>query len=91
MWNVVDDSGSFSWGNNKGRSLFCGITVSDAELPELQKRFLAWKRTVVGHSTQELKGKDLNGNRLFSFVRKVSTLALARRSGDNWKHALENL
>jgi hypothetical protein len=74
VWNFIDDSGAFSWGKNKGRSLFCGVTISDAELPELEKRFLAWKRTIVGHSTQELKGKDLGANQLFSFVHKVLPL-----------------
>lgn len=74
VWNFIDDSGAFSWGSNKGRSLFCGVTISDAELPELEKRFLAWKRTIVGHSLQELKGKDLRSNQLFSFVHKVLPL-----------------
>jgi len=34
MWNFIDDSGAFSW-DNKGKSLFCGVTVSDSELSEL--------------------------------------------------------
>ncbi len=71
MWNFIDDSGSFSWGNNKGKSLFCGVTVSDAELPELEKRFIAWKRTIVGDSGQELKGSQLTANQLVSFAAKV--------------------
>jgi len=59
MWNFIDDSGSFSWGNNKSKSLSCGVTVSDAELPELEKRFSAWKRSIVGDSGPELKGSQL--------------------------------
>jgi len=70
MWNFIDDSGSFSWGN-KGKSLFCGVTVSDAEVPELEKRFIAWKKSIVGRSAQELKGSDLTSNQLESFVMKV--------------------
>lgn len=70
MWNFIDDSGSFSWGK-RGKSLFCGVTVSDAELPELEKRFVAWKRSIVGSSGQELKGSDLTSNQLESFVMKV--------------------
>jgi Protein of unknown function (DUF3800) len=70
MWNFIDDSGSFSWGN-RGKSLFCGVTVSDAELSELEKRFIAWKRSIVGNSGQELKGSDLTSNQLESFVMKV--------------------
>jgi len=70
MWNFIDDSGSFSWGN-KGKSLFCGVTVSDEELPELEKRFIAWKRSIVGDSGQELKGSHLTANQLVSFVSKV--------------------
>ena len=64
MWNFIDDSGSFSW-SNKGTSLFCGVTVSDAELPQLEKRFVAWKRSVIGHSNRELKGQDLTANQLY--------------------------
>jgi len=71
MWNFIDDSGSFSWGHNKGKSIFCGVTVSDVELPDLESRFLAWKRTIVGNSTQELKGSQLNANQLYSFSYKV--------------------
>jgi hypothetical protein len=76
MWNFIDESGSFSW-INKGKSLFCGVTVSDVELPQLEKRFLDWKRSIIGHGKQELKGQELNANQLFSFSYKV--LPLARR------------
>jgi hypothetical protein len=69
MWNFIDDSGSFSWGN-KGKSLFCGVTVSDEELPELEKRFIAWKRSIVGDSGQELKGSHLTANQLVSLCRR---------------------
>src|SRR5690349_1077538 len=70
MWNFIDESGSFSW-SNKGKSLFCGVTVPDAELPELEKRYTAWKRTVVGHSKSELKGQELSANQLYAFSYKV--------------------
>lgn len=76
MWNFIDDSGSFSW-RNRGKSLFCGVTVSDVELPELEKRFIAWKRSIIGGSGQELKGSELTSNQLSSFVMKV----LPRSSG----------
>jgi hypothetical protein len=71
MWNFIDDSGSFSWGYNKGKSLFCGVTVSDVELPNLEKRFVMWKRSIVGDSAEELKGSQLTANQLVSFVVKV--------------------
>lgn len=71
VWNFIDDSGSFAWGNNKGKSLFCGVTVPDLELPDLEKRFVTWKRSIVGASGQELKGSQLTANQLVSFVEKV--------------------
>jgi len=71
VWNFIDDSGSFSWGYNKGKSLFCGVTVSDVELPNLEKRFVMWKRSIVGDSAEELKGSQLSANQLVSFVVKV--------------------
>jgi Protein of unknown function (DUF3800) len=70
MWNFIDDSGSFSW-SNKGYSLFCGVTVSDTELPHLTGRFVNWKRSVIGRSRRELKGQELTSNQLDSFARKV--------------------
>jgi hypothetical protein len=70
MWNFIDDSGSFSW-DNKGKSLFCGVTVSDVELPRLEERFLAWKRSIIGESKRELKGQELTANQLYSFSHKV--------------------
>lgn len=76
MWNFIDESGSFSWAN-KGKSLFCGVTVSDAELSNLEERFVAWKRTIIGHSKEELKGQGLTPNQLYSFSHSV--LPLARR------------
>jgi hypothetical protein len=86
VWNFIDDSGSFSWGNNKGKSLFCGVTVSDAEMPELEKRFISWKRSVVGDSGQELKGCHLTGNQIASFVTKAfppsSNVILTVAGGD---------
>jgi hypothetical protein len=70
MWNFIDDSGSFSWGN-KGPSLFCGVTVPDAELPRLEERFLDWKRGIIGRGKRELKGQELTPNQLHSFTHKV--------------------
>jgi hypothetical protein len=70
VWNFIDDSGSFSWGNNKGKSLFCGVTVSEVELPNLEKRFVMWKRSIVGDSGQELKGSHLTANQSVSFRRE---------------------
>jgi hypothetical protein len=70
MWNFIDDSGSFSWGN-RGKSLFCGVTVPDAELPHLEKRFFDWKRTIIGQNKRELKGQELTANQLYSFSHRV--------------------
>jgi hypothetical protein len=70
MRTFIDESGSFSW-SNKGKSVFCSVTVSDAELSQLEKRFFAWKRSVIGHRKQELKGQDLTGNQLYSFAHKL--------------------
>jgi hypothetical protein len=86
VWNFIDDSGSFSWGHNKGKSLFCGVTVSDVELPNLEKRFVMWKRSIVGDSAEELKGSQLTANQLVSFVVKVlppySNVVLTVGGGD---------
>jgi hypothetical protein len=78
MWNFIDDSGSFSW-HNRGKSLFCGVTVSDAELAHLERRFLDWRRSIIGPSRGDLKGEELTDKQLYSFAYKV----LPRNSG-NW-------
>jgi hypothetical protein len=70
VWNFIDDSGSFSWKDN-GKSLFCGVTVSDAELPGLEQRFLDWKRSIIGKSKRELKGRELTANQLYLFSSTV--------------------
>jgi hypothetical protein len=70
VWNFIDESGSFSW-KDKGKSLFCGVTVSDAELPRLEQRFLVWKRGILGKSARELKGRELTGSQLLSFSSAV--------------------
>jgi hypothetical protein len=75
MWSFVDDSGSFSW-VNRGKSLFCGLTISDGELPRLEQRFLAWKQSVVGRTNRELKGYELTSNQLYSFSHKVLPMAV---------------
>lgn len=66
----IDESGSFSW-NNKGKSLFCGLTVSDSQLSGLNSRFLVWKKSIDGGSKAELKGQNLTANQLYSFASKV--------------------
>lgn len=66
----IDDAGSFSW-QNKGMSLFAGLTVPDRQLPALLDRFEEWRRTVVGITTRELKGSELTARQLLSFVRTV--------------------
>ncbi len=70
MWNFIDESGSFSW-SNRGKSLFCGVTVSDLELPRLERRFSEWKRSIIGRRSEELKGQSLTANQLYSFCIKV--------------------
>ena len=62
---------NFTWGNNKGKSLFCGVTVPDPELRTWRRRFVTWKRSIVGASGQEFKGSQLTANQLVSFVEKV--------------------
>jgi len=37
---------------------------------------LAWKRSVVGHNKQELKGQDLTANQMYSFSHKVLPLTV---------------
>lgn len=76
MQTFIDESGSFSWAN-PGRSLFCCVTVSDAELPHMEKRFLQWKKSIIGNGKQELKGQELTPNQLYSFSHTV--LPLVRR------------
>jgi hypothetical protein len=76
MRTFIDESGSFSWAN-PGKSLFCCVTVSDAELPHLEKRFLQWRKSIIGNGKQELKGQELTPNQLYSFSHTV--LPLVRR------------
>ena len=75
MWAFIDESGSFSW-SNKGKSLFCGVTVSDRELPHLERRFRDWKRSIIGGSKRELKGQELTSNQLYSFSYRVLPMAV---------------
>jgi hypothetical protein len=42
---------------------------------QLEER-LAWKRSVVGHNKQELKGQDLTANQMYSFSHKVLPLTV---------------
>lgn len=66
----IDDSGSFNW-HDPGRSVFCGVSIPDSNLPEVLDRFARWRRTIIGHSTRELKGCELTDRQLSSFVMKV--------------------
>lgn len=66
----IDDAGSFSW-NSKGISLFAGLTIPHRILPALAARFEAWRRSVIGRSTRELKGGELTANQLESFSYRV--------------------
>ena len=66
----IDEAGSFSW-RNPGRSIFCAVTVADRDLEALLDRFVRWGRSVIGHSTRELKGAEMTDNQLSSFAAKV--------------------
>ena len=71
MRNFIDDSGSFNW-QDKGRSLFCGVTIAERSLPVVLERFDRWRSSVIGvRSTRELKGAELTPRQLDSFADKV--------------------
>jgi hypothetical protein len=71
MRNFIDDSGSFNW-QDKGRSLFCGVTVAERSLAAVLERFAVWRSSIVGpRSTRELKGAELTPRQLDSFADKV--------------------
>jgi len=69
----IDESGAFSW-HNRGRSLFAGLTVPDRNLGALSQRFEKWRRSIIGHSSRELKGKELTDSQLQSFTNYVLPL-----------------
>jgi hypothetical protein len=58
-------------GEAEGNPFFAESLLRIAELADLEKRFIGWKRTIVGHSKEELKGQDLSANQLYAFVHKV--------------------
>jgi hypothetical protein len=66
----IDDSGSFDW-ITPDVSVFCGVTVPDRERDALFDRFAKWRRSIIGHSTRELKGAELTDRQLHSFTTKV--------------------
>jgi hypothetical protein len=66
----IDDSGSFNW-RNPGKSVFCGITIADRDLPIVIDRYSRWRKSIIGHSTRELKGSELTDAQLSSFASKV--------------------
>jgi Protein of unknown function (DUF3800) len=70
MWNFLDESGSFCWAD-EGISVFCGLSVPDAEIPALADRFVKWKSSIIGESKRELKGQELTPSQLLSFCRSV--------------------
>ena len=75
MWNFIDDSGSFNW-HDKGKSLFCGVTIAERSLPVVLGRFERWRSSVVGaRSARELKGAELTSRQLGSFADNVAVAA----------------
>jgi len=69
--NFIDDSGSFNW-HDKGKSLFCGVTIAERSLPAVLERFKTWRSSVAGAgSNRELKGAELTPSQLDSFTDKV--------------------
>lgn len=71
MRNFIDDSGSFNW-HDKGRSVFCGVTIAERSIPATLGRFKAWRSSVVGaRSAREIKGAELTTRQLVSFTDEV--------------------
>ena len=66
----VDESGSFSW-STPVISLMVAVVTPDGSMDALTSRFLAWKGSILGESTRELKGSELDSAQLQSFVRQV--------------------
>jgi len=66
----VDESGSFSW-STPAISLMAALVIPDGSMDSLTSRFLTWKSSVVGRSTRELKGSELDSAQLQSFVQHV--------------------
>jgi hypothetical protein len=66
----VDESGSFSW-STPAISLMVALVIPDGSMDSLSSRFLAWKSSIIGNSTRELKGRELDSAQLESFVQQV--------------------
>lgn len=76
----VDESGAFTWGNQPGISLFCGLTVADRDSDALFARFAGWKRTTIGDSKREVKGAELTESQLEQFANQI----LVAQGRDFW-------
>jgi Protein of unknown function (DUF3800) len=66
----ADESGAFGWGA-PGISLMVALVIPDGALDALTSRFLSWKSSIVGKSTRELKGSELDSQQLRFFVQQV--------------------
>jgi hypothetical protein len=62
-------------GEAEGNPFLAESLLRIAELADLEKRFIGWKRTIVGHSKEELKGQDLRApNKTFTTAACVRSL-----------------
>jgi len=66
----ADESGSFSWSTPE-ISLMVALVIPDRSMDALTSRFLTWKSSIVGKSTRELKGSELDSAQLLSFIQRV--------------------
>lgn len=66
----IDESGTFGW-RNPGVSLFCGVVVPGRASEALFGRFAQWRQSLIGESRREIKGSELTGPQLSSFVSQV--------------------
>jgi hypothetical protein len=47
------------------------LVIPDRSMDALTSRFLTWKSSIVGKSTRELKGSELDSAQLLSFIQRV--------------------
>lgn len=66
----ADESGSFSW-STPAISLMVALVIPNGSMESLTSRFLTWKSSIVGKSTRELKGSELDSAQLLLFVQQV--------------------
>ena len=66
----ADESGAFEW-SPPGISLMVALVIPDRAMDALVSRFLLWKSSIVGKSTREVKGSELDSKQLKSFVQQV--------------------